>query len=321
MSMIVPRFWRISCGGAGVAQGPEAVTDHQALPAVIGAQRIATGGDEIEAGVKIGPGQGGVGAGGGDLVKKVGGVERPGAGGGEDVLAQHVARAGATGVAVKVVGADSLQCGLAFDDFKAVGGDQQSLGGGVVAVVGATDALNKAFDVLGGADLNDQIDIAPVDAEVEASGADHGPQRARDHGLFDPFALLAAERAVVDADGQGVVIGEPQVVEEDLGLGAGVVEDEGDAVLADLLKDRRDGVFAAAAGPGGRGVGDQHSDVGVRAGVGLKDLSLGTEEAGEGGRVFDRGAERPTRRRPGARVSRRAICSISWSPRLLSARA
>ena len=54
----------MACGGARVAQVPAAVAQHQPLPAVIGAQRIAAGGAEIEAGVEVGAGQGGVGAGG-----------------------------------------------------------------------------------------------------------------------------------------------------------------------------------------------------------------------------------------------------------------
>ncbi len=51
-------------GRARVAQVPPAVGLHQALPAVVGAQRIAAGGGEIEAGVEVGAGEGGVGAGG-----------------------------------------------------------------------------------------------------------------------------------------------------------------------------------------------------------------------------------------------------------------
>ena len=69
-------------------------------------------------------------------------------------------------------------------------------------MVGAADALDEAFDVLWRADLNDQIDRAPVDAQIKRPGADHGAQRARHHRRLDPFALFAGQRAVVDADGQ-----------------------------------------------------------------------------------------------------------------------
>ena len=69
-------------------------------------------------------------------------------------------------------------------------------------MVGAANALDEAFDVLRRADLNDQIDRAPVDAEIKRPGADHGAESARDHRRLNPFALVAGQRAVVDANGQ-----------------------------------------------------------------------------------------------------------------------
>ena len=54
--------------GAGVAEFPEAVGPAlEPLPAVVGAERVAARGDEVEAGVEFGAGEVGVGAGGGDL--------------------------------------------------------------------------------------------------------------------------------------------------------------------------------------------------------------------------------------------------------------
>ena len=53
--------------GAGVAEVPFAACLFQALPAVVGFQRIAAGGGEIEAGVEFRFGEKRVGAGGGDL--------------------------------------------------------------------------------------------------------------------------------------------------------------------------------------------------------------------------------------------------------------
>jgi hypothetical protein len=44
-------------------------------------------------------------------------------------------------------------------------------------VVGAADALQHARLAPWGADLEDEIDIAPVDAEIERGGADDRPQR------------------------------------------------------------------------------------------------------------------------------------------------
>ena len=142
-------------------------------------------------------------------------------------------------------------------------------------MIGAADALDEAFDVLRRTDLDHKVHVAPVDAKIEGAGADDGPQGACGHRLFHPFALFAGEAAVVDADGEVLAILQPEVVEEKLGLGAGVVEDQGGLVAGHFVQDRGDGVAAAAAAPGRGVVGFQHRDVGVGAGVGFQDCGLG----------------------------------------------
>ncbi len=186
----------------GVAQVPQAVRLLQPLPAVIGAQRIAAGRHEIEAGVELGPREGGVRPGGRHLgIERVGGEGR-GTGEQQDVLAEHVAGPGAARLAIQRMLAHGVEGGAALDNLEAVGGDEQRLRRRVVAVVGATDALDEALDVLGRADLDHEIDVAPVDPEVERAGADDGTQLARDHRRLHPLTLFAGEAAVVDADGQ-----------------------------------------------------------------------------------------------------------------------
>ena len=99
---------------------------------------------------------------------------------------------------------------------------------------------------------------------------------------------------MVDADGQGVVIGQPQVVKENLGLRTGVVKDQRGLVLADLLQHRRNGVFGATAGPWRGGVCGQHGNVGGGAGVGQQNLAgvgVAGQRVGNGGGVFDRGGQ------------------------------
>jgi hypothetical protein len=81
-------------------------------------------------------------------------------------------------------------------------------------------------------------------------------------------------------------------VEKEFRLRAGVVKDQRGAVAADLIEDRLHGVAAAAPCPWRGGVGFQHGDVGVGAGVGLQDVAGGGGQvAGQRGRVFDRGGE------------------------------
>ena len=99
---------------------------------------------------------------------------------------------------------------------------------------------------------------------------------------------------MVDADGQAVVIGQPQVVKENFRLRAGVVKDQRGIVFAHLLQHRRDGIGCAAAGPWRGFFGAQHLDVGGRAGVGQQNLAgigMAGHQMRDGGGVFDRGGQ------------------------------
>ena len=53
-------------------------------------------------------------------------------------------------------------------------------------MVGAPDALHQAGGALRRADIDDEVDVAPVDAEVERRGADHGPELPGRHGRPRP---------------------------------------------------------------------------------------------------------------------------------------
>ena len=117
------------------------------------------------------------------------------------MLTKDIQGAGTAGVAIKIVVPDGLERGAAFDNLEAVGRHQQRLGWRVVTVVGTADPLNQALDVLGGADLDDEVHIAPVDAQIETAGADHGAQLAALHRTFDPVTLYAIKAAVMNADG------------------------------------------------------------------------------------------------------------------------
>ena len=180
---------------------------------------------------------------------------------------------------------------MAFEHLEAVRGHEDGAGGGVVAVVGAADALDEALDVLRRADLDDEVDVAPVDAEVERAGGDDGAELPGDHGGLDLAAGLAGERAVVEGDGEGLVVLGPEVLEEDLGLGAGVDEDERGAGGADEVHDRAGGVGRGLAGPGRRFLGGEDADLGLGAGVGEEDLRALAEPGGERRRVLDGGRE------------------------------
>ena len=82
-------------GAAGVAELPAAVLQDEALPAVVGAERVAAGGAVGEAVVEVFARELAVGAGGADLGEEGVGVEGAGAGDEQDVLAEDVEGAGA----------------------------------------------------------------------------------------------------------------------------------------------------------------------------------------------------------------------------------
>ena len=239
------------------------------------------------------------------------------------MLAEHVARAGAARFAVERVGADGVERGLAFDHLEAVGGDEERLGGRVVAVVGAADPLDEALDVLRRADLDHQIDVAPVDARGRASRCRRRrAARPRPSPLPPARAVRGRGEPWWMPMGRSSVVREPEVVEEELGLGAGVVEDQRGAVARDLVQDRGDGVAAAAAGPRGRRRRFPACEMsGSGPGSACRMRGVGARGSGRG-----RAGLRPWRRgrcgggRGSGSAGGRAGAS-SWSPRLDSASA
>ena len=91
-------------------------------------------------------------------------------------------------------------------------------------VAGAADALHAARDRRRRLDLDDEIDRAHVDAELQRRGGDQAAELAGLEPVFDLDALRPRERAVVRADqrlaGQlvergGQPLGEPPAVDED----------------------------------------------------------------------------------------------------------
>src|SRR5690606_3014699 len=135
----------------------------------------------------------------------------------------------------------------------------------VQAVVGAPDALDEAARPLWRADMDDEVDVAPVDAEVEGRGGDDGTQGARGHRLFHPAPLRCRQRAVVQSDGQAQVVGPPQILEEQLRLPARIYEQKAQPVRLDGSVNLSDGITRGVP-DAGQAVVELH-DVDVRLGA------------------------------------------------------
>ena len=123
-----------------------------------------------------------------------------------------------------------LERRLALQHLEAIGRNQHRLRRLVEPVIGAADALGQPRRALRRADIDDEIDIAPVDAEIERGGADHRLQPPGRHRRLDLAALRGVERAVMQRDRKAVVVDAPQLLEQHLGLAAGVDEHQRGAV-------------------------------------------------------------------------------------------
>jgi hypothetical protein len=172
----------------------------QPLEPVIGAQRVSPVGDEGEDALEHLLGQRRIGQGGADLVQHLCSVERRGAGAGHDVLREHVERAGAEDVGVELAFIDRVQCGASLEIFESVAGDEDRLARLVEPVVGAANALQEPRRSLRRPHLDDAIDIAPIDPEIEARGRDQRAQSAVGHRLLGLAPRLEAEAAVMHPD-------------------------------------------------------------------------------------------------------------------------
>ena len=197
------------------------------------------------------------------FLQQLGLGERPGAGDGENVLGEDVECAGAEILGIELARLDGVQCGASFQIFEAVARHDQPLARLVQAVVGAADPLQQARAALGRPHLNNQFDIAPVDAKVQRSSGDQGPQFAVGHRRLDLAAGGDVEAAVVDADRQALVIGFPQLLKGQLAQGPGIGEHQGRLVPGDQLDDLLGGIDGAVPAPRHLALGDQNREVGI----------------------------------------------------------
>ncbi len=165
------------------------------------------------------------------------------------MLAQHVEPAGARDRRILRALARGGDGGDAFQHLESVGRHEQGARRFVQPVIGAADALHQPARALRRADVDDEIDIAPVDAEIERRGADDRAQAALGHGGFHLAPLARVERAVMQRDRQRVLVDAPQFLEDEFGLRARVDEDERHLRAFDRRIDFSQRMARAVAGP------------------------------------------------------------------------
>ena len=164
--------------------------------------------------------------------------KRPGTGPAKHMLRQHIQPARPERLLVEVTGQHRIARRHGFQIFKAVARHDQRPARRVQPVVGAARALHQPRRALGRAHLDDQVHIAPVDAQVEAGGRHDGPQPPFGHGRLHLAPRVHRQAAMVDADGQQLLIGRPQLLEDQLGQRPCVHEHDGQPRRFDPLHHR-----------------------------------------------------------------------------------
>jgi hypothetical protein len=131
-------------------------------------------------------------------------------------------------------------------------------------VIGTPDPLQQPRTAFRRADIDHQVDVAPVDAEIERGRAHDRAQLALDHRAFDAAALRDVERAVMQRNRKVVVVHAPQLLEQKFRLAARVHEDQRGLVRLDEPVDFTERVTRRVAGPGQVLLGVEHRDIRLR---------------------------------------------------------
>ena len=245
-------------------------------------RRVAPG-EHVEHVLELGARELGEGVGAADQLVQLGDADLLLGADRHDLLAEHVERVARNLRLLDQPLAHAAGHDRGLEQVAAELGEDAALGRGLERVPGAADSLQAARHRLRRLDLDDEIDRAHVDAQLERGGGDQAAQLAALERLLDLGALLARERAVVGArqlllpglvDAQRQALGQPAVVDED----------DGRAVSAHQLDDLRidrgpDRARLAELAHVGQRHADGEVELLARAGVDDLDRAAARDEA------------------------------------------
>jgi hypothetical protein len=154
----------------------------------------------------------------------------------DDLLREHIERIARNDRLLDCAFEHSPHDDRRFEQIGAELREDPSLRHGAKLVTGTADALQAACDRLRRLDLDDEIDRAHVDAELERRGGDETGDLPRLQELLDLHSLLACERTVVCAR-DFLLCQLVQAKREAFCETAVVDEDDRRAVLLDELED------------------------------------------------------------------------------------
>ena len=178
------------------------------------------------------------------------------------MLAEHVERARARRGRILGAFTRGVDGGAALQDLEAIGRNEDGAGGLVQPMIGAPDALGETARALRRAHIDDEIDIAPVDAKIKRRGADDRFQPARRHGRLDLATLTGVERAMMQGDRQAILVAPPQLLKDIFSLRPRVDEDEGQFRGLDRSVDFAERMPRAVSGPGQKLPGVENAKIG-----------------------------------------------------------
>ena len=209
------------------------------------------------------------------------------------MLGEHVEGSGPKDLWIELAVSDRVERGARLEIFEAVARDDGALARFVETVIGTADALQQTGRALGRSHLDYEVDIAPIDAEIEARRCDEAAQSARCHRRFDLAASLDRQAAMVDADRQALLILFPQLLEDQLREAARVAEYERGLVLLDQPHHVGDRMISGMAAPWDLVLGDEDREIGFGAGVADDEIDefqvcVGSEPGTVGIGVADR---------------------------------
>jgi hypothetical protein len=180
---------------AGPARGPQAAVDAVAVE-----QRAPPFGMKADHLVELLPRQVAIGPGPPNGLEQRALVPGLGHAGGHHLLREDVERARRRGSAVEEAQMDAAQEGGRLHQVVQGQGEDAALGHAAQGVARAAHPLQERGDGAGGADLDHEVHVADVDAQLQRRGRHQGPERARLQPLLGVEPALAGEAAVMAGD-------------------------------------------------------------------------------------------------------------------------
>ncbi len=179
------------------------------------------------------------------------------------MLRQNVEAAGTKVIGIPLPRLHRVQGRARLKIFKTVARNDDGFAWLVQPVIGSADALEQAGRSLGRAHLDHAIDIAPIDAQVEARRRDERAQPAIGHRIFHLAPGLHRQAAMMDADRQVRLIRGPKLLEDEFRKSTRVAEDQSRLPPLDFGHDLLCGIFAGMPRPRDAPFRNQNRDIGI----------------------------------------------------------